>query len=86
MTEVSNKDRGGRLCVYVNNSWCTNTETVSSHCSLDLELVTVKCRPIYPSIYLMLAQLWDIYITPLKVTRVCILRLLTLQRTSIMLI
>ncbi|KAK3534494.1 hypothetical protein QTP86_016310, partial [Hemibagrus guttatus] len=44
-TSDSGKSRGGGLCMYVNNNWCTNTVTVDSHCSPDLE--TVKCRPIY---------------------------------------
>lgn len=33
--------------MYVNNNWCTNTVSVDSHCSPDLEYVTVKCRLIY---------------------------------------
>lgn len=41
----SGKSTGGRLCRYVNNSWCTNTKAIERHCSLDLEFVTVKCRP-----------------------------------------
>ncbi|KAK3559409.1 hypothetical protein QTP86_013360 [Hemibagrus guttatus] len=30
--------RGGELCMYVNNNWCTNTVTVDSHCSPNLEV------------------------------------------------
>ena len=33
--------------MYINNNWCNNTETVASHCSPDLEYLTVKCRPFY---------------------------------------
>ncbi|KAK0146537.1 hypothetical protein N1851_014143 [Merluccius polli] len=43
-TVNSGKSRGGGLCVYVNNSWCTNTVTVESHCSSDLEFVTAKMQ------------------------------------------
>lgn len=31
----------------INNSWGTGTKTISSHCSPNLEYMTVKCRPIY---------------------------------------
>ena len=37
----SGKSRGGGLCIYVNN----NATTIDSHCSPDLEYLTVKCRP-----------------------------------------
>lgn len=36
-TVISGKSRGGGLCVYVNNSWCTNTVMIESHCSPDVE-------------------------------------------------
>lgn len=38
----SGKSRGGGVCKYINNNWCTNAVIVDSHCSSD-----VKCRPIY---------------------------------------
>ena len=46
-TSDSSKNKGGGLCMYINNNWCNNTETVASHCSPDLEYLTVKCRPFY---------------------------------------
>ncbi len=41
----SRKTRGGGLCVYVNEGWCTNCRLVKSYCSVAIELMTVKCRP-----------------------------------------
>ena len=46
-TENSGKSRGGGVCMYINNSWCTDTAIVDSHCCPNLEYVTVKCRPFY---------------------------------------
>ncbi|XP_078249882.1 uncharacterized protein LOC144589337 [Pogona vitticeps] len=41
------KCRGGGLCVFVRESWCTNSEIITRHCSLELEYLSVKCRPFY---------------------------------------
>jgi len=46
-TSDSGKSRGGGLCVYVSNNWWNNVMTFYSHCSPDLEYVTVKYRSIY---------------------------------------
>ncbi len=54
----------GGLCVYVNNSWCTNTVTVDRHCSPDLEYVTVKCRPIYLPREFTVVMITAVYIPP----------------------
>lgn len=44
---LSGKSRWGGICIFINNNWCTNAETVSSHCSEDIEFLTIKCRPFY---------------------------------------
>lgn len=46
-TSDSGKSRGGGLCAYINNSWCTDAKITDMHCSQDLEYLTVKCRPFY---------------------------------------
>ena len=46
-TVVSERKRGGGVCVYVNNSWCSDIQVVERHCSPDTELLMVKCRPFY---------------------------------------
>ena len=43
----SGKTKGGGVCLYVGNNWCTNNATINSHCSPDLEYITIKCRPAY---------------------------------------
>lgn len=45
--DLSGKSRGGGLCIYINNNWCRNAKTISIHCSPDIELLTVNCRPFY---------------------------------------
>ncbi|KAF7700486.1 hypothetical protein HF521_003444 [Silurus meridionalis] len=45
--EDSGKRRGGGLCIYVNNSWCTDSTVTESHCSVHLEYLMIKCRPFY---------------------------------------
>ena len=42
-TSDSGKNKGGGLCMYIKNNWRNNTVTVASHCSPDLEYLTVKC-------------------------------------------
>uniref|UniRef100_A0A3P9IGT3 Reverse transcriptase domain-containing protein n=1 Tax=Oryzias latipes TaxID=8090 RepID=A0A3P9IGT3_ORYLA len=63
-TKDSGKSRGGGLCVYVNNNWCTNTKTVDRHCSSDLEYVTVRCRPIYLPREFTVVMVTAVYIPP----------------------
>ena len=41
------KGRGGGLLMFLNNDWTTDSSVVSSHCSQDLEYITVKCRPFH---------------------------------------
>ena len=45
--EYSSKKRGGGLCMYVNNNWCTNSRIIANHCSPDLEALSILCRPFY---------------------------------------
>lgn len=46
-TADSGKDKGGGVCIYISNSWCTSTDIVKTFYSPDLEFITVKCRPFY---------------------------------------
>lgn len=63
-TADSGKSRGGGLCVYVNNSWCTNSVIMESHCSRDVEYLTVKCRPIYLPREFTVVMITAVYIPP----------------------
>ncbi|KAL3981341.1 KRAB domain-containing zinc finger protein [Sarotherodon galilaeus] len=44
---LSGKARRGGLCIYINKGWCMNGVVINSHYSEDVELMTVKCRPVY---------------------------------------
>ena len=44
-TAAAAKNKGGGLAVFINNSWCTATKIIGSHCSPDLEYLAIKCRP-----------------------------------------
>lgn len=46
-TLESGKTRGGGVCVYINNSCCTDTAVIERHCCPDLEFLLLKCRPFY---------------------------------------
>ncbi|XP_051793955.1 uncharacterized protein LOC127530662 [Acanthochromis polyacanthus] len=50
--------------MHINNSWCTDTVTVDSHCSAELEYVTVKCRPMYLPRELTVMFVTVVYIPP----------------------
>ncbi len=41
------KSGGGGLCVYTNNSYCTNTVITDTYCSPDLEYLSVRCHPFF---------------------------------------
>ncbi len=46
-TFVSGKNKGGGVCIYVNNSWCLDVSIMFKYCSPDIELPMLKCRPFY---------------------------------------
>jgi hypothetical protein len=48
-TAASGKTRGGGLCLFVNNSWCTksNIKEVSRFCSPEVEYLMISCRTHY---------------------------------------
>ena len=46
-TAASGKTRGGSLCIFVNNSWCTISKEVSRYCSPEVEYLMISCRPHY---------------------------------------
>lgn len=45
-TSDSGKSRGG-LVICSNNRWCTNATVTETHCSPNVEFITLKCRPFY---------------------------------------
>lgn len=46
-TVDSGKSKIERLCLYRNNDWCASLDIIRTHCSPDIEYLTLKCRPFY---------------------------------------
>ena len=44
-TKESGKTRGGGLCIYINNRWCSKAKIHTTLCSPNLELLTLSVRP-----------------------------------------
>ncbi|KAL1261160.1 hypothetical protein QQF64_008987 [Cirrhinus molitorella] len=45
--ESSGKDRGGGVCVYVSNRWCTQYTVKETCCNPDVEYLCLSLRPFY---------------------------------------
>lgn len=45
--QVTGKRMGGGVCVYINERWCKNYTVRDSHCSEDIELLSLSVRPYY---------------------------------------
>ena len=63
-SELTNKKRGGGICVFVNRMWCNNFTLRSSVCCKDIELLSISFRPFYlprefPQVHVIL-----VYIPP----------------------
>ncbi|KAK7888822.1 hypothetical protein WMY93_024382 [Mugilogobius chulae] len=61
---ASGKTKGGGVCIYINNRWCTDVQIVEKHCSADIELLMVKCRPFYLPREFSAVYLLSVYIPP----------------------
>lgn len=91
----SGKSRGGGLCVLVHNDWSTNCKITHNHCSPDLEVKTVSCRPFSERQTEMKTRLWSphqtdkhIYYTAtlhsiLHITQHCPVRAAVLNRIRV---
>ena len=60
----SGKSRGGGLCVYVHNDWCASSKSTDTHCSPDIEAMSVVCRPFYLPRELTVVIITAVYIPP----------------------
>lgn len=58
------KSKGGGLCIYSNNRWCTNATVTERHLSPDLEFVTLRCRPFYLLHEFTVVVVMAVYIPP----------------------
>jgi hypothetical protein len=63
-TAASGKTRGGGLCLFVNNSWCTISKEVSRFCSPEVEYLMISCGPQYLPRELSYVFFAAVYIPP----------------------
>lgn len=45
--EYTGKTKGGGLCFYINEVWCTDVTVLNKYCSPHLETLFINCRPFY---------------------------------------
>lgn len=60
----SGKKRGGGLCIYSNNKWCSNATVIERHCSPDVEFITLRCRPFHLPREFTVVFVMAVYIPP----------------------
>lgn len=63
-TSDSGKNKGGGVCIYINNDWCTSADIIRSHCSPDIEYMSLKCRPFYTPREFAAIVITAVYIPP----------------------
>ena len=63
-TAASGKTRGGGLCIFVNNSWCTKSKEVSRFCLPEVEYLMISCRLHYLSRELSSIFFIAVYLLP----------------------
>ena len=44
---TTGKSRGGGVCIFVNNKWCSNVTVKETFCHEDIELLSLALRPFY---------------------------------------
>lgn len=58
------KRRGGEVCVYIKDSWCTNYAVKDKVCSPNVELLSLSLRPFYLPRYYGKIFVCVVYIPP----------------------
>lgn len=43
-TELSSKRKGGGVCFYINNGWCSDVTVIHQQCSPNLEFLIINCK------------------------------------------
>ena len=64
VTELSGKSRGGGICFYINDGWCTDVTVLKKSCSPHLETFLINCRPFYSPREFSSFILVGVYIPP----------------------
>ena len=80
--ENVHKTRGGGVCFMVNEAWCTDTKVISQSCNVELECLTIRCRPYYLPREFSSVLLTVAYIPPKLMPRPLCTSFLTSSRGS----
>ena len=64
VTELSGKSKGGGICFYINEGWCTSATVLSTHCCPNLESLFIDCKPFYSPREFSSFILAGVYIPP----------------------
>ncbi len=64
VTESSGKTRGGGLCFYINEGWCTDVAVLKKMCCPNLEALFINCKPFYSPREFSSFILVSVYIPP----------------------
>ena len=64
IAELTGKTRGGGLCFYINESWCSDVTTLKKMCSPNLEVHFINCKPFYSPREFSSFILANVYIPP----------------------
>ncbi|KAM9790398.1 uncharacterized protein ACBT44_018978 isoform 1-T1 [Syngnathus typhle] len=62
--ELSGKSKGGGLCFYINERWCTDVTVLKEFCSPLLETLFINCRPFYSPREFFSIVMAAVYIPP----------------------
>lgn len=73
-TELSGKEKGGGICFYINQGWCTDVTVLMRICSPNLESLFLNCTPFYCPREFSSAVLVAVYVPPQACTRDALIR------------
>ncbi len=62
--ELTGKTRGGGLCFYINEGWCSDITTLKKMCSPNLEALFINCKPFYSPREFSSFILVNVYVPP----------------------
>lgn len=64
VAESTGKTRGGGLCFYINEGWCTDITTLKKMCFSNVEALSINCKPFYSPREFSSFILVNVYIPP----------------------
>ena len=73
--DETGKTRGGGVCFLINDRWATDVKILSKTCSVDIETLTIVCRPFYLPREFSSIILTAVYIPPQANTDAAVIQL-----------